>query len=102
MKKGAEDIQETLNDRGQKYGPYDVNAMTTQAMMDIAMSGNNADQLENHHKETLHMIFHKISRCVNGDVMLPDNFRDIGGYAGLELEILISKQESEYKAKKQK
>jgi hypothetical protein len=53
--------------------------------MELLMSGENAEALESHHLEAIHMIIHKLSRMVNGDPDYEDNIVDIIGYAQLLL-----------------
>jgi len=80
----------TLEQRHAKYGSYQNNARVTQAIMDILMTGENAQALSAAHKETLHMVAHKMSRIVNGDPMYEDSWFDIAGYAQRMLEIIQS------------
>ena len=74
-------IETTLNDRGNNYGDYSENCNTTNALMDVIK--HQAKLLPAIHKETIHMIFHKISRMVNGNHWYADNAHDIAGYATL-------------------
>lgn len=77
------DIQTILNDRGSRYGSFRNNARITQGCMALLMSGENAELLQDHHKEAIHMIVHKLSRIVNGDPDYDDSWRDVAGYAQL-------------------
>jgi len=79
----ADDINNTLEQRGSRYGSFESNATITQTLMATAMQGETAHTLKQEHKEALHMIFHKIARMVNGDNMYEDNVHDIIGYAKL-------------------
>jgi len=79
----TDNIQNTLKERGSRYGDFDMNAKITQGLMDLALTGQTADTLKAEHKEAMHMIFHKIARMVNGDNMYEDNVHDIIGYAKL-------------------
>jgi len=77
-------IDETLKQRGGRYGSLEDNAEVAQMLMKVVeIYGSNHSQLQNPHKEALHMIFHKIARMVCGDVMYSDNMHDIAGYAKL-------------------
>jgi hypothetical protein len=88
-------IQETLNTRCSTYGSFDINAELTQSLMAyIPMT------LSNVHLEAIHMIFHKISRMVNGDQWHLDNAHDIAGYATL-LEDYIRLHNNETTVKNQ-
>ena len=77
------DIKATLKQRGGTYGPMEQNAELTQTLMKAVLRSPGADKLKDMHKETIHMIFFKISRIVNGDEMYADNAHDIAGYATL-------------------
>ncbi len=78
------DVNETLKQRGGRYGSLEDNANVTQMLTQVVtLYGPNYDQLQNQHKEVLHMIFHKIARMVCGDVMYSDNMHDVAGYAKL-------------------
>ena len=78
------DIDETLKQRGGRYGSLKDNAEVAQMLMKVVeVYAPNYSQLENPHKEALHMIFHKIARMVCGDVMYSDNMHDVAGYAKL-------------------
>ncbi len=86
-----EDINETLKERGSKYGPFSGHAAITQkiknAMFDTAGWGKlNAPQ-----REALEMIAHKIGRILNGDPNYDDSWRDIAGYAQLVVDIINGK-----------
>lgn len=75
-------LEDTLKERGNRYGTFKDNAQVTQELMGVIKQyGANYDKLTDMHVEALHMIFHKIARCVSGDVNYPDNFEDIAGYA---------------------
>jgi hypothetical protein len=92
------DIEETLKDRGTKYGDFTRHAAITQALKDI-MSGNmmllneTADEnmarrqkwlvMSHDKREALEMIQHKIGRILNGDPDFHDSWHDIVGYAKL-------------------
>lgn len=77
------EIDNTLNERGARYGNYSDVASTTQQLMSIAESGANYKHLNAEQKTSLFMIFNKIARAVNGDPDYEDNWHDIAGYATL-------------------
>jgi len=83
-------VADTVEQRGSRYGSMEDNAILTQALMDCVLLKANAG-LSPVHLECLHMIFHKISRMVIGDPMYADNAHDIAGYATL-LEQFINEQ----------
>ncbi len=79
------DINQTLKERGSKYGTFEDNAKVTQSLMAILLAAPSAERLTDVHKEELHMICHKMARMVCGDPFYVDNAHDICGYAkGLE------------------
>ena len=77
------EINNTLNERGERYGNYSDVAGTTQQLMAIVESGANYEHLNAEQKTSLFMICNKIARAVNGDPQYFDNYRDIAGYATL-------------------
>ncbi len=80
------DLNETLQDRGNKYGDFADHAAITQALKDIitgAMQERGFSRFSPMHKEALSMIAHKIGRIVNGDPNLADSWHDIAGSAKL-------------------
>lgn len=78
----------TLEQRGSKYGNFSDNARTTQRLMEVLRSHCRWDELPYEHIECFHMIFHKISRAINGDQWYTDNPHDIAGYATLLEEVI--------------
>lgn len=84
-------IDETLKERGDKYGPFDGHASVSMSIKRVIESGlamnpnfRNLDQVsQDVLTEGLGMIAHKIGRAVNGDPTYDDNFTDIEGYAKL-------------------
>ncbi len=85
-------IKDTLTQRGNRYGSFEDNAELTQSLMELVESKR---KLPHTHKEAIHMIFHKISRIVCGDLWYADNAHDIAGYATL-LEEHINQFNNEY------
>ena len=77
------EIDSTLNERGERYGNYSDVAGTTQHLMSIVECGANYAHLNAEQKTSLFMICNKIARAVNGDPQYFDNYRDIAGYATL-------------------
>lgn len=80
-------IEKTLEERGKTYGSYNNNARLTQDLMNQIMVHENWKYLDYSHRETLHMIFHKISRIVNGNPNFYDSWHDIEGYARLQANL---------------
>ncbi len=93
------DINETLAERGNRYGDFAVHAMITQNIKMAMQHSPNWVKLSAPMKESLEMIAHKIGRILNGDPNYIDSWHDIIGYARLveeklEVEILAKEQEN--------
>lgn len=78
-------IDETLKERGERYGSFEGHAEIAQELKLVIRAA-----LERRHKiigddqfEALEMICHKIARIINGDPNYADNWVDIAGYAKL-------------------
>lgn len=83
-----DEISATLQERGNRYGPFDGHAAITQNLKRV-MAGvvfgcpTNWEKLTHDQKEALEMIAHKIGRILNGDPNYDDSWIDIAGYAKL-------------------
>lgn len=86
-------LNETLNERGNRYGKFDQHAEITQAIKSIlrgeipTLKDETKEKLARVYaalapdqKETLEMTAHKIGRILNGDPNYSDSWLDIGGY----------------------
>lgn len=82
-------IDETLAERGSRYGEFAEHARITQNIKAAMADSPNWGTLDNDIKECLEMIAHKIGRVLNGDPRYVDNFTDICGYARLVEKRLI-------------
>lgn len=80
------EIENTLEERGGRYGKFVDHARISQAIKG-AMINNVSDEqfeaLDDDMKEALFMIAHKIARILNGDPNYADSWHDIAGYATL-------------------
>lgn len=81
------DIIDTLKERKSRYGAYSDNAYLTQALLGTCMIHPGWGNLTPVQSETLHMIFHKVSRILNGDPNYHDSWHDIAGYATLQANL---------------
>ena len=81
------DINETLKERGSRYGEFKSHARITQNIK-FAMNDGNWHDLKSDKKEALEMIAHKIGRIINGDPEYKDSWVDIAGYAQLVADTL--------------
>ena len=90
------EINNTLNERGERYGKFKDVASTTQQLMSIVECGANYEHLNAEQKTSLFMICNKIARAVNGDPNYIENWHDISGYATLvEQELNITNRDEE-------
>ena len=76
-------IDNTLNERGARYGAFGDNAAITQRLKHVMRQYPGWGYLSLSQAEALEMIVHKIGRILNGDPNYIDSWHDIGGYAGL-------------------
>lgn len=81
-------IDDTLKDRGSKYGEFKDHAHISQSLKDIMRAVPGWGRLSKDKKETLDMIQHKIGRILNGDPEYLDSWVDIIGYAKLTIDII--------------
>lgn len=86
-------IDETLKQRGNRYGSFEDNAATVQELKRVLHEHKSwKATLQYTHKESLEMIMHKIARIVNGDPDYDDSWVDIAGYAQLVVNHIKAKQ----------
>ena len=78
-------VDETLAERGSRYGSFEDHAEISQRLMWALKSHAQRQEVELNevHSEALQMICHKLGRIVNGDPDYDDSWRDIAGYATL-------------------
>ena len=76
-------IEQTLEQRGTRYGMFDEHARITQNIKDAMKDSQNWDQLPPDMKEALEMVAHKCGRILNGDPFYKDSWVDIEGYVHL-------------------
>jgi hypothetical protein len=85
-------VNEVLQERGNRYGDFKTHAKITMDFKELLEHHTTElnKQLDDYQIESLHMIFHKIGRIINGDPNYADSWIDIAGYAKLvsdELEL---------------
>ena len=81
------DINDTLDQRREKHGPWKKYSETSQRLKGIC----NAKVRPDYMNEGLDAICVKLARIITGDPMEPDHWHDIQGYARLvEKELLIN------------
>lgn len=85
-------IEETLSERGKRYGGFAEQARITQAIKQAMVDSPNWAILPADMRETLEMIAHKTGRILNGDPMFHDSWHDIVGYTKLVADRLLPHQ----------
>lgn len=76
-------IDETLTQRGNKYGDFYEHARISQNIKAAMVDSPNWDSLTPAMKEALEMVAHKAGRILNGDPNFHDSWHDIIGYVRL-------------------
>ena len=87
---GKPDIDETLAERGNRYGEFDEHARITQAIKAAMADSPNWTTLSADKKEALEMVAHKVGRILNGDPEYHDSWHDIIGYTKLVADKLAA------------
>jgi hypothetical protein len=81
-------IDDTLAQRGTRYGSFKNHAKLSQQLQTVALVHSLP---EPYMQESAAMICHKLARIANGDPYYDDSWRDIAGYAQLVVDILNGK-----------
>lgn len=76
-------IEQTLEERGNRYGSFEHHAMIAQHLQDVMRAQAGWVELAPDQKQALTVIADKIARMLNGDPNYRDNWHDIVGYAKL-------------------
>jgi hypothetical protein len=79
----AEGIEETLAQRGDRYGAFAENARVIQNIKAAMADSENWQSLPPDMREALEMIAAKMGRILNGDPTHHDSWHDIIGYTKL-------------------
>ena len=88
-------INETLEQRGARYGEFSEVAETTYQLQEV-LKRSQASVMTSSQIIALDMICNKMARIVNGDPNYIDNWHDIAGYAALvEQEFNMTKRDGE-------
>lgn len=87
-------IDETLKERGSRYGEFDEHARVTQNIKAAIADSRRWADLDDDMRECLEMIAHKIGRIVNGDPTYIDSWTDLIGYPRLVEKRLINEQKA--------
>ncbi|HCT7911881.1 TPA: hypothetical protein OT848_000387 [Acinetobacter baumannii] len=91
-------IQNTLQQRGERYGEFkDVAQLSNDLMRLLQGAPNYNESLSDSQHFALVMITNKMARIVNGDPNYIDNWHDIAGYATLvEQELIMTGHDKEH------
>lgn len=84
-------IEETLAERGKRYGNFAGHASISQSLKRVMQGTAGWDRLNDAQREALDMVQHKVARVLNGDPDYADNWHDIAGYATLVEDLLTAK-----------
>lgn len=76
-------VNETLSERGKRYGEFDEHARIAQDLKYECTQSINWSTLAPDQREAIDMICHKLARILNGDADYADSWHDIAGYATL-------------------
>lgn len=87
-------INQTLAERGSRYGVFTGHAEITQDLKAVMQSTPKWDGLAPDQREALEMVAHKIGRILNGDPDYDDSWVDIAGYVTLVANRLQGKTDS--------
>lgn len=79
----SENIDATVEERGNRYGAFKDGADIMQELKSVMRSTPNWSKLIPSQREALEMIQHKVGRILNGDPNYTDSWHDIKGYAHL-------------------
>lgn len=82
-------IEQTLAERGERYGDFKGHAEITQSLKFCMRMGKQWTNLDDDMQEALEMVAHKIGRILNGDPKYIDSWHDIAGYVKLVEDRLI-------------
>lgn len=77
------EIDETLVERGKRYGNYRQQTKISNELRRVLKKGFGDKIIDTDQEDAVTMICVKLSRIANGDPNYSDNWRDIAGYATL-------------------
>lgn len=83
LEKQKSNIDETLKERGSRYGTFYEHGRITQAIKRALQSGKSWPSMSDDKREAVEMIAHKLGRIVGGDPNYKDSWHDIIGYTKL-------------------
>ncbi len=83
-------IEQTLAERGNRYGDFTDHARICQSLKRAMCAEAGWDRLTDVQKQSLEVIADKVGRILSGDPNYADNWHDIQGYAKLAEDRLPS------------
>ncbi len=86
-------IEETLAERGSRYGSFTTHAEYAEWINNVYEESPGWKNMKPDAKEALRIIANKIGRILNGDPDYDDNWRDVAGYATLVLTRILKEQD---------
>jgi Domain of unknown function (DUF6378) len=89
------DINDTLAERGSRYGTFDEHARIAQNIKAAMADSPNWKILAPDMREALEMIAHKTARILNGDPNYHDSWHDIIGYTKLVGDRILEEEANE-------
>lgn len=93
-------VEDTLAERQQTHGDFNVQSMISQQLKLTARESPNSnwDELDWDMQESLDMILHKVARLLAGDPNTIDTWHDISGYATLVERRLVAELKHDIEA----
>ena len=85
-------IDDTLAERGARYGEFKDHAVISQGLQDEMRKAPGWNRLAPDQKQALSVIADKIARMLNGDPDYLDNWHDVIGYSRLVEARLVADQ----------
>lgn len=82
-------LEQLLAERKSTHGEYRDHARYSQTIKHLMQESPNWVTMEDHQRETLEMIAHKIGRILAGNAQFDDHWKDISGYAKLTADRLV-------------
>jgi len=83
------DINQTLSERGARYGRFVDHAVIAQNLKEVMWRTPGWERMDAHEKQAIEVIADKLARILNGDPHYHDNWHDIQGYAKLVADTLV-------------
>lgn len=84
------DLDETLQERGARYGEFHQQAEIAQGLKCVMQRTGNWKRLSADKRECLDMLANKIARILNGDPNFHDSWHDICGYTKLVADRILT------------